>query len=412
MELKEGSNKSKAIGKDGRNAKVLRTDDVVFFYRNPLVILGVAVISVVDEDIVGQYAAAIAPDAFALNNCGDFDGDAINIIPASQFGIRNLSEKALTVKLKTNEELTLNPISQLVSLMEHPLLKEGLADTAIQTYSGSDDMILGGICKITKFELNTIEMLKVNRTGVAHSFSCGLVLDRTAQMEQFNISAKPNEDGSPISFTQIWVEDAKATANHYRVRVGQGYSIMFNAVSDYIAKYRERGHLSANSFLTEKELVGVMASSVYCYEHLGLSGYSLDTTNAFKVLEDVAKERLGIGKSVTVTDLGSYQPISMCSGTAAVRGRKVHSYEYSLKPAAEFFAMAIIQRKLERANLAGLQSHILFTKACRYSAFRSLTKGMYNSQSKVSNALRCAKVNSADPYASLLEVLVGYARFN
>ena len=125
--LKEGSKKSKAIGKDGRNPKLVSTGDVVFFYRNPLVQLGVAVIRVVDESIVGQYAAAIAPDAFALNSCGDFDGDAINIVPANQFGIRNINTDVSKLT-----DVSVTPELQVASLMDHPLLQAGLADKAIQ----------------------------------------------------------------------------------------------------------------------------------------------------------------------------------------------------------------------------------------------------------------------------------------
>ncbi|MEM8723472.1 MAG: hypothetical protein AAGE84_30020 [Cyanobacteria bacterium P01_G01_bin.39] len=389
--------KSMAIGKDGRNAKVLRTGDVVFFYRNPLVQLGVAVIRVVGEDVVGQYAAAIAPDAFALNNCGDFDGDAINIIPANQFGIRN-------VNTPTNRltDASMTPELQVKSLMEHPLLERGLAERAIKLYTDSDaaveTQILGGICKVTSFKISSEEKLKITRDGTSWSFTCGLVVDRTAQMEQFAI-----HEGL-TSFTTVWIEDAEATAWHYKVRVGQGYSIMFNAVSHYVAGYR------ANNPLHGKDLLAVMASSIYVYEHIGLSGYSLGNDASFEVLQAVAKEELGIGKQVTM-ELRSYQPISMCSGTAELRGH-INQYEYSIKPAATFFAMTMIQSKLERGNMAGLTSHPLFANACKYAAFRSLTKGMYTNPTKVSNALRCAKVDSSEPYAPLLEVLVNYAKGN
>jgi len=391
--------KSLAIGKDGRNAKKLSTGDVVFFYRNPLVQLGVAVIRVVDESIVGQYAAAIAPDAFALNSCGDFDGDAINIVPANQFGIRNIY-----TDLSKLTDVSLTPVDQVASLMSHPLLEAGLADKAIQAYSGEgEDLILGGICKVTKFQINTMESLKVTQDGVSESFPVGLILDRTAQMKEFNIAAEPNADGSPISFTQVWIEDAELTSWHYSVRVGQGYSIMFNAVSHYVAKYREGNPLHG------KELLAVMASSVYCYEHMGLAGYSLNNSRAFELLQAVAKELLGLGKRVTVQDVRSYQPISMMQNSSETRG-VVNPHAWSIKPAAEFFAMSMIQSKIERDNQAGLMSHALFANACKYAAFRSLTKGMYTNPTKVSNALRCASVDSSDPYAPLLEVLVNHAK--
>ena len=390
--------KSLAIGKDGRNAKMVSTGDVVFFYRNPLVQLGVAVIEVVSEEVVGAYAAAIASDAFALQNCGDFDGDAINIIPAKQFGIRNV---ATDVSKLTDVSVT--PVNQVASLMSHPLLAEGLADKAIKAYSGQDDEILGGICKVTDFSIYSNESLKVSRGGTTIPFYCGLIVDRTKQMKELNIIEELNADGNLITRTQVWVEDAEATAQHYRVRVGQGYSIMFNAVSHYVAKYRE------NNPLTGKDLLAVMASSVYCYEGIGLSGYSINNAKAFDLLESVAKEELGTGKRVTVQDLRTYQPISMCQGTAETKG-VVNSHAWTMKPAAAFFAMCMIQSKIERDNQAGLQSHALFANACKYSAFRSLTKGMYTSPTKVSNALRCANVDSSEPYAPLLEVLVAHAK--
>ena len=391
--------KSMAIGKDGRNAKVVRTGDVVFFYRNPLVQLGVAVIKVVGEDVVGPYAAAIAPDAFALNNAGDHDGDAINIIPASQFGIRNLNTPADKLT-----DVSVTPADQVESLMEHPLLELGLADKAIQAYSGGKaDKILAGICEVTGFKIHTDkEMLKVDRKGQSWNFPHGLVLDRTEQMEQFNLYAEPNDDGTPITFAQVWVEDAEATAWHYSVRVGQGYTIMFNAVSHFVAKYRENNPLSG------KDLLAVMASSVYVYEHIGLSGYSSDNKEAFELLEAVANEELG-GKQVTVSNLRSYQPISMCTGTVETKG-DLNPQAYTIKPAAKFFAMTMIQSKVERKGQAGLMSHPLFADACKYAAFRSLTKGMYSNPTKISNALRCAKVDGREPYAPLLEVLVAHAK--
>ena len=182
-------------------------------------------------------------------------------------------------------------------------------------YSGEgEDLILGGICKVTKFQINTMESLKVTQDGVSESFPVGLILDRTAQMKEFNIAAEPNADGSPISFTQVWIEDAELTSWHYSVRVGQGYSIMFNAVSHYVAKYREGNPLHG------KDLLAVMASSVYCYEHMGLAGYSLNNSRAFELLQAVAKELLGLGKRVTVQDVRSYQPISMMQNSSETRG--------------------------------------------------------------------------------------------
>ena len=43
---KAGSKKSKAIGKDGRNAKLVKDGDVVFFHRNPVIDLTPAIIRI------------------------------------------------------------------------------------------------------------------------------------------------------------------------------------------------------------------------------------------------------------------------------------------------------------------------------------------------------------------------------
>ena len=395
--------KSLAVGKDGRNAKVVRDGDIVFFYRNPQVLLGVAVAKVVDESVVGKYAAAIAPDAFALNNDGDFDGDAICIVPANQFGIRNINTDVSKLS-----DVSTTPVEQVKELMSHPLLAEGLAERAIRHYNMAHDetldvQILGGICKTTSFKLSSTEMLKVNNTGTALSFDCGLVFDRTAQMKEFNVHSEPNDDGSPISFTQVWIEDATATAHHYQVRVGQGYSVMFNAVNEFIARSR------TNRSMDEKELLAVMAASIYCYEGLGLSGYSLQNEQSFEVLVNVAKEILGLTKPVSYTT-SSFQPISMLQNSKEVR-TELNEKLWNIKPLAQFFAMAVIQSRLDNPRQAGLQSSVLFDSACKHSAFRSLTKGMYSSNGRVANALRCATVNSAEPYAPILEVLVSHSRF-
>ena len=125
---KAGSKKSKAIGKDGRNAKLVKDGDVVFFHRNPVVDLTPAIIRITKgQEVAGKYVAAISPEAFAYRTFGDFDGDCIWLIPAKQVGIHNVDAEVTSNNV--------SPAEQVASLMTHPLVGKSIACDTIRRYS-------------------------------------------------------------------------------------------------------------------------------------------------------------------------------------------------------------------------------------------------------------------------------------
>ena len=271
----EGSKKSIAIGKDGRNAKLIKDGDIVFFHRNPVIDLTPAIVRISKKQrVAGKYVAAISPDAFAYGGFGDFDGDCIWLIPANQVGIRNVDASVTSANT--------NPAEQVASLMTHPLVGKSIACKTMKRYTvgGAEDEILSGVCKVDEFDVS------------------GVIADRAIETKKHNLSLalgnpelfKQVNNGTKllVTYRAMAVKSAESTARHYRIRVGQGYSAMFNAYSDFIAGYNPYN----NSFLLE-DATTIKAASFYVYEHIGLSGFSSDNEEIFEDLTRLAKERLG-----------------------------------------------------------------------------------------------------------------------
>ena len=395
--------KAVALDKNGRNVKPLADGDVVLFHRNPLVDLQPAIVRIVGEDVCGAYVAAVAPDAFAMANCGDFDGDAIWLIPGYQMGTRKV--------LKPTDAKYL-PSAKLTALMNHPLVGGKVANQALAVYTGEFDLTeqvlaaqtLGGIIKVSagNAKLTSTENLIIGK-GVSMEYQLSLVAERTTQLADARISlAKPD-----LTYSEFWCDGAEATANHYRLRVGQGYSIMFNAINSYIDQYHSNGATHRIAAMS-REAIAVKAASLYIYEDLGLAGYSYVSEQAFKTLYDLGKGVLGSTK---------HQPIrhTNCHGfKRAVTNHIAKTEILSMMAAVDFVAMTIIQSRLNRkgTSQSEFNAHSLYRPAVKAAVMRSLTKGLFNSIGNVDTALMFGYVSDSDPYASLLKEVVTAARHN
>lgn len=396
---KAGSKRSVAIGKDGRNAKLIKDGDVVFFHRNPVIDMTPAIVRISKKQrVCGQFVAAISPDAFAYGTFGDFDGDCIWLVPAKQVGIHNVDADVTSSNV--------NPKEQIASLMAHPLVGKSIACTTMSVHNGAVDsysessinrQILDGICEVTKFDVSDA------------------VADRTELVKMASIELAGNdrellrkvvaEGLALISYRAMSIKAAEATANHYRIRVGQGYSAMFNAYSEFISEYNgnEQG-----KFLRKTDLISIKAASFYIYEHIGLSGYSKDNEEMFQKLTKLAEEHLGNRKPKSV----GHRRLDMHTVECRVVREQ---YDLRVAPAARYIAMSLIQSRLERANAAeipALCSNPLAFTAIQHGLFRSLTKSVINSQGKLSAVLVHASENSSNPYAPVLVAMANGSKTN
>ena len=377
--------KAVALDKNGRNVKPLADGDVVLFHRNPLVDLMPAIIRVVGEDVVGPYVAAISPDAFALANCGDFDGDSIWLIPGYQMGTRKV--------LKPTDAKYM-PSAKLTALMTHPLVGGKISNKAMYVYAGSNNILSGILETKDVTNLTTTEKLAVS-PGVSISYELGLIADRTEQL----YDARTQQANPELTIGKLWCQGAEATANHYRIRVGQGYSIMFNAINTYIDEYH-----SGNPIRDDRRIYAVKAASLYIYEHIGLAGYSYESEQSFKRLYDFGKGLLGLSKHTVIKthfNGGHRAPYRESVGRAT---------DLSTMAVVDYFAMTIVQSSINRKNSNTQKSGNLYRSAIKAAVMRSLTKGLFNSTKGVDAGLLAGFVNPSDPYATLLDTVVTAAR--
>ncbi len=384
----EGSKKSIAIGKDGRNAKLIKDGDVVFFHRNPVIDLTPAIVRISKKQrVAGKYVAAISPDAFAYGGFGDFDGDCIWLIPANQVGIRNIDANVTSANT--------NPAEQVASLMEHPLVGKNIACKTMKRYSigGSEDEILSGVCKVTGFDVS------------------GAIADRTEEVKLASLGLAGNDqklikeislEGRLLTtYRAMAVSSAESTARHYRIRVGQGYSVMFNAYSDFIAGYNPCN----NSFLLE-DATTIKASSFYVYEHIGLSGFSSGNEEIFETLIRLAEERLGNRKREAAHPcIAFYGEVEVPIDVSSDEVRR---------PVAKYVAMTMIQSRLNRSN--GISSSTaqsgFMSSAIKHGVFRALTKGVLNSSNQTDAVLLQDYIADNNPYAPVMTALAKAAGRN
>ncbi len=230
-----------AVGKDGKVAKKIKSGDVVFFYRNPMIDLTPAVIRVTkNQSVCGPFTCAVAPSVLNWSSQTDNDGDVLWIIPAKQVGIRNVDTDEEASKVAGN-------------LMKHPLVGQKLANETMKSF-GCDDQLA--------------DIIKVR--------------------PEFSVT-KPTHR-VVISLAG----EAEKVANHYRKRVGQGYGIMHNAYMSFIRKFIKGG----SAAFTPVDLQAIKGCSFVMYEEWGLAGYTYQNENSFTGMDNRAKAHEGKAKRV------------------------------------------------------------------------------------------------------------------
>ena len=337
-----------AVDKHGKVAKVVKDGDVVFFYRNPVVDLTPGIIRVYkDKTVCGTHTCAVSASVLAWSSQTDNDGDTLWIIPAKQVGISNVDKEGYTTK----EGVEVNPSVAVSSLMKHPLVGKALADKTMKEF-GSENVIAGIIKERSPFSI-----------------------------------ANPT-----VNVPALLVEEAEAVAHHYRVRVGQGYSAMFNAFGSFINKVNSGGTF------TREELIAVKASSFVIYEEWGLAGYTAENETNFKSIYTLAKSKIGLAKAqVSSKAKGRFSKVSTRSPRDIV---------------AEYIAQSIIQSKGEQGETLIARTPVISTikeEALMNGLFRTLTKGAYSFGSeKINPIIQRATVDRSNPFS---EALVAWQSF-
>ena len=341
--------KGTAVDKHGKEVNIVKDGDVVFFYRNPVVDLTPAIIRVhKDKTVCGTHTCAVSASVLAWSSQTDNDGDTLWIIPAKQVGISNVDEEGYTTK----EGVVVNPSAVVASLMNHPLVGKKLADETMKEFK-CDNVIAGIIKARSPFSL-----------------------------------ANPT-----VNVPSFVVDEAEKVAHHYRVRVGQGYSAMFNAFGSFINK------VNSNRTFTKEELIAVKACSFVIYEEWGLAGYTAENEANFKSIYTLAKSKIGLGKA----------PVS-----AKAKGRfsKASSAPSAKDIVAEYIGQSIIQSKAEQGETLIARTTAISAikeEALMNGLFRTLTKGAYSfGSSKISPIMQKATIDTNNPFS---EALVAWQSF-
>ncbi|MEL6440588.1 MAG: hypothetical protein AAFQ80_15180 [Cyanobacteria bacterium J06621_8] len=322
------SNNPLAVGtidKQGKKVKPIKDGDVVLFYRNPIVDLTPGVIRFNDK-ACGEFTCALSPSVLAWSSQTDNDGDTLWVVPMKQVTIDNVDGKRKEIISKA-----------VADMMNHPLVGKVIATEAMASFKAGN--LFAGIIKA--------------RSNFGDDMSKTIV----------------NSNPDIIAL-------AEAVANHYTVRVGQGYSIMFNAFNTFVNKFHGKGLDS----ISHAEIVAIKASSFVFYEEVGLAGYSASNETQFQNLTDSALERLGKRK---------VQSAGMFNGKNKKGNQNPWFY------ASLFRAQSIIQSHKERQQyladipleLNSTASQIIKLDALNNGLFRTLTKGHLNSDGMINDLI-------------------------
>ena len=209
---------------------------------------------------------------------------------------------------------------------------------------------------------------------------------------------------------------AELVANHYSVRVGQGYSLMFNAFNSFTTKYHQSGYSAALSSLlplsgeaqmeafSHEEIVAIKASSFVFYEEFGLAGFSNSNESQFAKLTSSALERLGKNK---VSSSGLL--------TRKNKGGNKNPWFY----ASLFRAQSIIQSQTELCKHFGdvqlkfdtSESNLIKVEALNNGLFRTLTKGHLNQERNVNGIFTSISVGMIDAAHPFAEAMIAWQEF-
>lgn len=278
--------------------------------------------------------------------------DTLWIVPLKQVRISNIDTEG-----ERGDEVR----NSIASMMNHPLVGKDIAVEAMQTFGAGD--LFAGIIKPR------------NNFG--------------ADVKAVVGNSNPNI-----------IDLAEAVANHYTVRVGQGYSLMFNAFNSFTTKFHKEGV----SAFSHAEIVAIKASSFVFYEEFGLAGFSGGNESEFAKLTNSALERLGKTK---VSSSGLL--------TRNNKGGNKNPWFF----ASKFRAQSIIQSQTELSKHFGdvelkfgtSQSQQIKVEALNNGLFRTLTKGHLNQEGCINGiftSLAEEMIDAAHPFA---DAMIAWAEF-
>ncbi|MEM7590652.1 MAG: hypothetical protein AAF383_03875 [Cyanobacteria bacterium P01_A01_bin.83] len=347
------------VDKNGKKVKQVKDGDVVLFYRNPVVDLTPAIIRFNDK-ACGNFTCAVSPSVLAWSSQTDNDGDTLWIVPLKQVRISSIDTEG-----KRGDEVR----NSIASMMNHPLVGKEIAVEAMKTF-GAGDLFAGIIKPRDNFGAD--------------------------------VHAVVGDSNPDI------IELAEAVANHYTVRVGQGYSLMFNAFNSFTTKFHQSGYDAALSSQMEAfdhaEIVAIKASSFVFYEEFGLAGFSAGNESQFAKLTKSALERLGKNK---ISSSGLL--------TRKNKGGNKNPWFY----ASKFRAQSIIQSQTELCKYFGdvelkfgtSESQQIKLEALNNGLFRTLTKGHLNQDGIINgifSSLSVDMIAAAHPFA---EAMIAWQEF-
>ena len=343
------------VDKHGKKVKQVKNGDAVLFYRNPVVDLTPGIIRF-NNKACGNFTCAVSPSVLAWSSQTDNDGDTLWIVPLKQVRISNVDtggERGKTVR------------ESIASMMNHPLVGKEIAVEAMKTFGAGD--LFAGIIK---------------------------------PREDFGVDIKEVIGGSNPDIIDL----SERVANHYTIRVGQGYSLMFNSFNSFITKFHKEG-ISAFS---HAEIVAIKASSFVFYEEFGLAGFSDEHESKFAKITKSALERLGKTK---ISSSGLF--------TSANRKGKKDAWFY----ASIFRAQSIVQSQTELCKYFGTsyvsgngnvelkfgttESQQIKVEALNNGLFRTLTKGHLNQEGNINGiftSLGVGMIDAAHPFADAMIV--------
>lgn len=333
------------VDKNGKKVKQIKDGDVVLFYRNPVVDLTPGIMRFNDK-ACSKFTCAVSPSVLAWSSQTDNDGDTLWIVPLKQVRISNINTEG-----KRGDEVR----NSIASMMNHPLVGKEIAVEAMKTFGAGD--LFAGIIK---------------------------------PRSNFGVEVKAVVGNSSPNIINL----AEAVANHYSVRVGQGYSLMFNAFNSFTTKFHQNGYSS----FSHAEIVAIKASSFVFYEEFGLAGFSAGNESEFAKLTNSALERLGKTK---ISSSGLL--------TRKNKGGNKNPWFY----ASKFRAQSIIQSKTELCKYFGdvelkfgtTESQQIKVEALNNGLFRTLTKGHLNSEGDISGiftSLAAGMIDVSHPFADAM----------
>ncbi len=187
-------------------------------------------------------------------------------------------------------------------------------------------------------------------------------------------SIRPEQLVSSVAIDEF--NDVLGAVNqHYSIRVGQGYSLMHDAICSFVDKHHR------DELITENELIAIKCCAFLFYEEYGLGGYKPDSEAQFTLLEERAHQ--------------------------VIRGKKF------LGNAIEDYVVAAQVRtviaRAEEGN--GLYHSDLYDAAIQNGVIRCLSKGHLTYEGVLSNLFAAYNSNPVEGSHPFSIALNAYSQF-